>query len=284
ETVREELTNRLADVLGPSEAAALVQRLETSVVQPAQILELLDELQALSTKIPRAAIEALPELDRRAGSSRIILWLDLGMALAESSGATALRYFKESPLVLGVIGDPGQQRSVLAVGLELAEYDANVSWEYLKTSPQIVTAVPADELPRWLELGVELMQTDIVVGLEYIRQIPALAPVLPSERVREWLTFGLKLIAPNAFGKPDYFGTMEYLRTSPSILGDIEASLRGHVLSVGIPLASQAPAAGIAWLAESPTLLRALPSQPWRLKMLQYGALLAERDPDAALA
>ena len=282
--IREQLTNRLADELGPSGAAMLIGRLETVAVQPGQVLELLDELEAVSAKVARAAISALPELDRRAGCSQVVSWLDLGVALAEASGATALKYFKDSPLILGVIDDSNHQRSVLAIGLELAECDANVSLEYLKTSPHIVTAVPADQVPRWLEIGVELTQTDLVVGLEYIRQIPILAPVLPWEGVRDWLAFGMKLIAPNAFGKPDYLGTMEYLRTSPAILGDIEAPLRSHVISVGSQLASHTPATGIAWLAESPALLRALPSSPWRVKLLQYGGLLAEQDPEAALA
>jgi Mg-chelatase subunit ChlD len=250
----------------------------------APILALLDELEAVSAKITRAAIDALPELDRRAGCAQVISWLDLGVALAEASGATALRYFKDSPLILGVIGDSHHQRSVLTVGLDLAECDANVCLEYLKTSPQIVTVVPSDQIPRWLAIGVELVQTDLVVGLEYIRQIPALAPVLPSEGVRDWLAFGMKLVAPNALGKPDYLGTMEYLRTSPAILGDIEAPLRSQVISVGILLASHSPSAGISWLAEAPTLLRALPSSSWRLKMLQYGGLLGDHDPEAALS
>src|SRR6476659_6293302 len=224
--VREQLTNRLADELGPSGAAVLVGRLESLAVQPGQVWELLDELEVVAAKVARAAISALPELDRRAGCSQVVSWLDLGVALAEASGATALKYFKDTPLILGIIENGEQRRSVLAVGLELAEYDANVSCEYLKTSPQIVTAVPADQLPRWLEIGVDLTQTDLVVGLEYIRQIPALAQVLPWEEVRESLAFGQKLIATNAFGKPDYLGTMEYLRTSPAILGDIDAPLR----------------------------------------------------------
>ena len=282
--IQEQLTNRLGDELGPAVAAGLVGQLETLAVQPGQVLELLEELEGVSAKVARAAISALPELDRRAGCSQVLSWLDLGVVLAEASGATALKYFKDSPLILGVIADSNHQRSVLAVGLELAECDANVSWEYLKTSPPIVTAVPADLVPRWLEIGVELTQTDLVVGLEYIRQIPLLAPVLPWEAVRDWLAFGLKLIAPNAFGKPDYLGTIEFLRTSPAILGDIEAPLRSHVISVGSQLASHTPATGIAWLAESPVLLRALPSSPWRVKLLQYGGLLAEQDPEAALA
>jgi nitric oxide reductase NorD protein len=279
-----QLTNRLAGELGPTAAATLVLQLEASGVPPAPVLALLHELEAVSAKIARAAVEALPELHRRAGCSQLVSWLDVGVALAESSGATALKYFKDSPLILGVIGDSVQQRSVLAVGLELAEYDANVSWEYLKASPRIVTVVPANDLPRWLEIGVELTQSDPVIGLEYIRQIPALAPVLPWDAVRGWVAFGMKLVTPNTLGKPDYLGTMEFLRTSPAILGDIEAPLRAHVVSVGTLLASYAPAAGIAWLAESPALLRALPSPPWRLKMLQYGALLAEQDPEAALS
>ena len=275
--IREQLTNRLADELGASGAAVLVGRLEILAVQPGQVLELLDELEEVSAKVARAAISALPELDRRAGCSQVVSWLDLGVALAEASGATALKYFKDSPLILGVIADSTTSVPVLAVGLELAECDANVSWEYLKTSPRIVTDVPADQVPRWLEIGVELTQTDLVVGLEYIRQIPILVPVLPWEGVRDWLAFGMELIAPNTVGNPDYLGTMEYLRTSPAILGDIEAPLRSHVISVGSQLASHTPATGIAWLAESPALLRALPSSPWRVKLLQYGGLLANR-------
>jgi Mg-chelatase subunit ChlD len=282
--VREQLTNRLADQLGTPGAASWIARLESAGLTLSLVLALLDDLEAVSLKVAHAAIEALPELDRRAGCSQINLWLDLGVALSESSGATALRYFKESPVILGVIGDDALQRSVLMVALELAEDDANVSWEYLKASAQIVNAVPADQLPHWLDIGVELTKTDLVVGLEYIRQIPALAPVLLWEQVRDWLAFGMKLIAPNAFGKPDYLGTMEYLRTSPAILGDIEAPLRSQVIALGILLASHAPATGIAWLAESPALLRALPSSSWRLKMLQYGVLLAEQDAEAALS
>lgn len=282
--VHEQLTNRLADELDRAAAAALVGRFQTSGIQPAAVLTLLDELEAASGKVARAAIDALAELDRRAGCSILIPWLDLGVALAESSGATALKYFKDSPLLMGVIDGDDERRRVLAVGLELAEDDANVSWEYLKTSPHILSAVPADQLRHWLEIAVEVAQSDVVVGLEYIRQIPALAPLLPWEGARDWLDFGMKLVTPNDFGKPDYLGTMEYLRTSPSILADMEAPLRTQVISVGRVLAAHDAAIAIAWFAESPVLLRALPSQSWGLKVMQYGALLAERDADAALS
>ncbi len=280
----DQLASRLADTLGADSATAFVERLSASGSQPAAVLALLDELEGISAKILGAALDALPELDRRAGCAQTVSWLDLGVALAESSGATALKYFKDSPLVLGLVEQPDKQAHVLAIGLELAEQDANVSWEFFKVAPQIVMAVPHDELPAWLEIGLELTEVNPVVGLEYIKQVPALAAVLALSDVRGWLSFGMKLITPNALGKPDYLPTMEFLRTSPTILEDVEAAFRSQVISLGARLADHAPEAGIAWLAEAPALLRLVPSSAWRTKLLQYGSLLAEQDAEAALS
>ena len=97
------LIDRLTGELGAATAEALVARLTGTAVQPdtaAVVLTLLDELEEVSAKAACAAIEALPELDRRAGLSQVMSWLDLGVALAESSGATALKYFKDSPIRL----------------------------------------------------------------------------------------------------------------------------------------------------------------------------------------
>ena len=282
------LIGRLAEELGGPAAEQLVARLARIGSQPkpvAAVLTLLGELEEISAKAACAAIEALPELERRAGLLQVLPWLDLGVALAESSGATALKYFKDSPLILGVIEQADARAAVLAMGLEMAEQDANVTLEYLRTAPHILAAIPSEQLRPWLEISVELTQVDVVVGLEYIRQIPKLAPVLPLSEVRGWLSFGMKLIAPNTLGKPDYIATMEFLRTSPAILGDIEhLSVRPKVVALGAALAERAPESGIAWLAESPRLLRALPSEDWQVKVLQYGALLVEKDAEATLS
>jgi len=283
--VQDRLTSRLTDELGQATASQLVSSLSQDRETVAAVLTLLDELQEISPKAASAAIEALPALDRRAGLSPVVAWLDLGVALAESSGATALKYFKNSPLILGVIESAEGRSTALTTGLELAERDANVALEYFRTAPQILAAVPSEQLKLWLETGVELAQVDVVVGLEYIRQIPALAPVLSPQDVRPWIAFGMKLIAPNTIGKPDYLATMEFLRTSPAILGDIEhPPVRSRAIALGALLAERSPEAGIAWLAEAPRTLRAIPSLDWQVKVLQYGALLAERDAEAARA
>ncbi len=284
--LQDQLQHRLADELGDSVSARLLERLSQTESRPyAAVLALLDELEALSGKAARAAIEALPELDRRTGLALVTSWLDLGVALAESSGATALKYFKDSPLVLGIIEQPESQAAVLEVGLEMADQDANVTLEYVRTAPRILAAVPCRDLKPWLEISVELTGVDVVVGLEYIRQIPALAPVLPLDEIRGWLSFGMKLIVPNTLGKPDYIGTLEFLRTSPAILGDIDdLSVRRHVVTLGALVADRSPESGIAWLGEAPRLIRMLPSPDWQTKVLQYGLLLGEKDAQATLS
>lgn len=284
-SIQARLVARLAEEIGASTAEALVAQLAAweGTAKPVEaVLALLQELNDMSGKVAAAAIEALPELNRRAGLGQVVAWLDVGIALAESSGATALKFFKDSPLILGVVEQADARQAALQVALELAEQDANVTLEYLRTAPQILTVVPPQEVASWLEIGVELTSVNVVVGLEYIRQIHAIAPVLPLSDVRSWVAFGMKLIRPNAIGKPDYIGTIEFLRTSPAILGDIESpSLRPKVLELGAMLADRSAEAGIAWLAEAPRLLRRLPTTDWQVRMLQYGGLLAERDAEA---
>jgi nitric oxide reductase activation protein len=284
----QQLIDKLAEELGPATAQHLVARLVETAEKPNQVegvLLLLDELEEISSKVACAAIEAFPNLQQRGRLGDAVAWLDLGIALAESSGAIGLKFFKESPLVLGLIESPSARSVVLNTALELAEQDANVALEFLRVSPEVVTVVQPDQMGIWLEIGFALAQVDFVVALEYIRQIPAVARVLPIQEARAWATFGLKLISQNSFGKTDYFGTIEFLRTSPLILGDLDdQSVRAKVITVGSLLAEHDPGAGIAWLSESPRLLRVVPNEGWRLKVLQYGALLAERDAETALA
>ncbi|MDH4301759.1 MAG: hypothetical protein OEV51_06755, partial [Nitrospira sp.] len=286
-SIRQILHQRLVPEVGAAVAETLVTRLPQATGKPnteARVLTLLEELHELSGKTAIAAMAALPELDRRARLGDILLWLDLGVALAESSGASALKYFKDSPLVLGLIESADTRSEVLTIGLEVAEQDANVALEYIRHAPQILSDVPTIQLRPWLDIGIELTQINVVVGLEFIRQISKLASVLPLESVRDWATVGMKLIVPNSLGKPDYVATMEFLRTSPAILSHIEhPAVRTKVVSLCRLLAEHSPESGITWLAESPDLLRAVPSVEWQIKLLQYGSLLAEKHAEATM-
>ncbi|MDE3018022.1 MAG: hypothetical protein KGI53_03295 [Nitrospirota bacterium] len=280
----ERLRSRLSGTLDRSVAADMVAKLEGAGSVPA-VLSLFDELADASAKATQAAIEALPELDRRGALGSVVPWLDLGVALAGSSGAVAMKYFKESPLLLGLIETEPARRQALDLALELADSDVNVALELIRQAPELLAVLPAERWPAWAGVGVELARMDFVLGIEFFRQSPALAAVLPLEQVRAWVGFGMKLIQQNSLGKTDYVGTLEFFRTSPMILGDVpEPAVRGLVVQMGSVLADRAPEAAIAFLAESPALLRRMPTEAWRLRCLQYGLLVGERDAESALA
>jgi hypothetical protein len=142
ENAREQLIGRLAEILGPAMAEGLVAALPQSA-QIQAILVLLGELGGVSSKVVQAAIETLPELHRRDRLGDAVSWLEVCLALAESSGASALKYLKESPLLLSLVDQAEARSSILGTALELAEQDANVTLEYLRTAPQILAVVPS---------------------------------------------------------------------------------------------------------------------------------------------
>ncbi|TLY29583.1 MAG: VWA domain-containing protein [Nitrospirae bacterium] len=284
----ERLIARLAGHLGQSIAVDFIEAMVQATGRsdlPATVIEVLDELQGASSKAAQGAMEALPELRRRVGLELVVPWLDLGVALAGSSGTAAMKYVKESPLILGLIQPIATQARVLTLALELADSDPNVALDFFRKAPELLTALQIDELGAWAEVGVELARFDYVLGIEFFRQSPAVARVIPLEQVRDWVRFGMKLITQNSLGKPDYLGTLEFFRTSAAILGDVqEGAVRKQVIAVGSVLADRDPKSAISFLAESPTVLRRVPSAGWQLRLLQYGALVAERDAEAALA
>lgn len=284
---QQQLFDRFAVQLGADQAAAVVHAIVKLVPRHDAVdgvLVLLDELTEQAPKAARSAIDALAEMQRRGVLAEILIWLDLGVAIASDSGALALRFFKESPLLLGLL-EPSTRQAVLETGLELADRSANVAVEFIRIAPESVGVLPSADWSAWMDLACELAETDFALAVEYIRQIPSVAHVLSLEGVHPWVRFGTKLIVENSLGKPDYLGALEFFRTSPAILRDIpERTQRNDVIRLGAQMAERSPEAAIAALSEAPAILRRLPSEDWRMQVLRYGLLVAERDAETALA
>ena len=286
QSVPEQLAARLTQGqgqgLGQAEAAQLSSAMER-MDRAAAVLALLDELREVSAKAAAGAIDALPELQRRGCLSDVVAWLDLGVALAESSGAAALKYWKDSPMVVALL-EPALRGPVLALALELAEDDPNVALEFFRRAPELLTLLPPSDLRAWAEACAELAKVEYVLGIELVRQVPAVAQALPLDLVRPWIRFGMKLVTQNSLGKTDYVGTLEFFRTSPAILSDVAGPVRAGVIDVGSVVADRSPQLAIDFLAEAPALLRRLPSDEWRFKVMRYAPLVAERDAEAAVS
>ncbi len=282
ELSKQRLYGRVAEVLDPATAAELIDDLaRTPHVLAATAL--LDELREISPKVMRAVIAAMPDLRARAGLGEASTWLDLCVALAESSGATALKFVKESPWLLAMIEDHDRRLRMLRLALELAERDANVAVEFFRVSPELARLVVGDDLVRWTDIGLELTDRDYVLGLEFFRESPRIAQVVPLEDVRAWIEFGLRLISVNQFGKTDYFATLEYLRTSPRLLQDVQdESCRRWIVQLGTAIAGQDPQLAVEVLAEAPALFLRIEDPEWRRRMLQLALLVADRDAVSA--
>lgn len=286
--LKKELLAIFGNRLSQEAAGEVTQLLEEAGVA-AQVLELLSELQDSSAKLTGGAIEALPEVLRRCDPHTVVLWLDLAIALAALSGAVTLKYLRESPRILGVLDTPALRQHVLAVALEVAdrdsEYAANCAFEFFRKTPELLFADPAIDLAGWAEVGQELTEWNQVLGIEFFRECANVADVLPLDEVRPWVAFGMKLITQNSLGKPDYIGILEFFRTSPSLLKEIEAmDVRPRVVALGSTLADRSPETALTFLGEIPLLMKALPTKEWQTTVLQYGGLLAERDAEVTLA
>ena len=254
-----------------------------------RLYDLLLELQDLSSKIASEAVWVIPDFVRRCGFDVVVPWLDLGIGLTQSSGALGLRYFKESPLILGVVDQQDHRAQLLALALELTddhfEVAPNCAFEFFKKAPELLLEVPISELGFWAEIGMELSRWDYVLGKEFFLESPSIAKVLVKDQVRDWVSFGMKLVTQNSLGKPDYVGTLEFFRSSPALLNEIpEPEVRPWVVSLGSVLAGHSPQQAITFLAQAPSLLGMLPSGEWRLKVLKYGLLVADRDAEVTLA
>ena len=253
------------------------------------VFELLTELGGISLKVQSEALRGLGELSRRGCVSIAVSWLDLGITLAQASGALGLRYFKESPLIIEFLGSSPKTQEVLSQLMELADRPVQTSpqcvYEFFKVLPQFPKEISMSELQQWASLGLDLAEWNYVLGNEFFRESPAIQKAIPLEMAREWVTFGIKLMVPNSLGKPDYVGTLEFFRSSPTLFKELpEPEIKRKVIELGVALAEGDPEQAVKFLAEVPEILARIPSEEWKKRALKFGLLIADRDGEATLA
>ncbi|MDT3778438.1 VWA domain-containing protein [Nitrospira sp. MA-1] len=287
-TPKDELHELLVDRLD----ATTAQGLDEQLVDPrlrVPILELLIELKEISSKIQGEAVWALGELNRKGCVASVIPWLDLGITFAQASGALGLRYFKESPMILGILEGESNRDALLAHVLELAdgsnEAAPQCAYEWFKVLPQLCGEMAIPELQEWARLGIDLSEWNYVLGNEFFRECPSIARAVPLESARSWIGFGMKLMVQNSLGKPDYIGTLEFFRTSPSLFLEFnDANVKQRVIDLGTRLADHSPEQAIAFLAKATEVLPGVSTVEWKIRILKFGLLVADRDPEATLA
>ncbi|WP_342349594.1 VWA domain-containing protein [uncultured Nitrospira sp.] len=287
-TPKDEFHELLVDRLDATTAHSLDEQLRDPRLR-VPVLELLIELQEISSKIQSEAVWSLGELNRKGCLASVIPWLDLGITFAQASGALGLRYFKESPMILGFLEGESNRDELLAHVLELAdgsnEAAPQCAYEWFKVLPQVCGEMAIPELQEWARLGMDLSEWNYVLGNEFFRECPSIARAVPLESAKSWIGFGMKLMVQNSFGKPDYIGTLEFFRTSPSLFLEFnDANVKQRVIDLGSRLADHSPEQAIVFLAKATEDLARVSTVEWKIRILQFGLLVADRDPEATLA
>src|SRR3989449_4068718 len=283
DSIVNKLTAFLADDLERMAAAKLAGQL-AEVGRAAAALELLTELREGSRKVASAAVEALPAVVALLPGEAVVTWIDLAVSLNVQSGAASIKFCKESPELLRAL-EVAIAGPALAMALELAEQDANLAVEGFRQAVGVAAAAGVETLPMWAQIGADLAKLDYVLGMEYLRRGPEILKVLSSEDLKAWASVSVKLVTPNSLGKPDYMAALVFFRTSPALLGDLATpAVRRQVLALGGVLADHSPEQAVGFLGEALGWLRRIRDPQWQERVLQYGALIAERDAAAALA
>jgi nitric oxide reductase NorD protein len=278
-----EFTAFFAEFVGPDEARALARRFATALNANA-LLALLSELRDRSRKVTVLAIEMLPALVDILHEPELLLWIDLAISLTERSGATAMKYCGESEAILRVL--PSADRAaVLRTALELADQDGPLALEGLRQAGGVSAMMGMEALSIWARIGSDLARCDYVIGVEYFRRSAEALAVVSLDDLKAWASVSLKLVTTNSLGKPDYVGALTYMRTSAVLLAELPThAVRRRLVALANGLADRAPERAIELLGEAPGLLLPISTPEWQERVLQYGMLVADKDPDAALA
>ena len=287
-TPKDELHELLVDRLDATTAHGLDEQLADPRLR-VPVLELLIELKEISSKIQGEAIWALGEVYRKRCLGSAIPWLDLGITFAQASGALGLRYFKESPMILGFLEKESNRDEWLAHVLELAdgsnEAAPQCAYEWFKVLPQLCGEIALSEIREWARLGMELAEWNYVLGNEFFRECPSIAKAIPLGSAKSWIGFGMKLMVQNSLGKPDYIGTLEFFRASPSLFLEIhDENVKQGVIDLGTNLADHSPEQAVVFLSKAPEVLARVSTVEWKIRILKFGLLVADRDPEATLA
>ncbi|MCA9479648.1 MAG: hypothetical protein KC545_04740, partial [Nitrospira sp.] len=148
------LQNLFLDHIDPKTAKEVLEGL-SGMQEQSQVCELLEELLDISSKVQGEAIRGLGELQRNQAMSSVVPWLDLGITLAQASGALGLRYFKESPYILGLWGNSSRTNVLVQVVLDLADHSLETApqcaYEFLKAISGFSESVSIEEIRQWAD-------------------------------------------------------------------------------------------------------------------------------------
>jgi len=116
----------------------------------------------------RSYLEKGPSLLAHVYPLQRVRFLGLARNLARREGRQAFAYFAEAARALGQV-DPELHSQLLALAEQLLERSPVASFEFLKSTPEVVTRIPLEVLPLWHTEGTRLLESNLEGGEAYFR-------------------------------------------------------------------------------------------------------------------
>ncbi|HET6371289.1 MAG TPA: VWA domain-containing protein, partial [Nitrospiria bacterium] len=181
-------------------------------------------------------------------SSLVAAWVGIGIEVAKKSGASGVRFFRESPaLLLSSFRSP-HGRNLLPAVHRVVEVEPALALESLKAGSELLNA--AVSLEAWVDAGLSLAAREYTLGVEYFRITPALLRFIPVDELSRWVEVGLHLAEGTR-----YFDTLVFYRLSPELFQQTPELLRPKLLTLLWMIGRDAPAEVVPLFKEAPDLL-----------------------------
>ena len=227
---------------------------------------LLVELQEVSARSWEACHHSLPAAREQCDGEVMRLWIDLGIEIALGSGATGIRYFKESLAAVVSLEKREHRKRMLTAAIQLVGADEDVEgWgaylalECVRSAPEAVSVVAEANLDDWVAIGTDLGRWNALAAAEYFRESPMALRVLPFGWLKRWVECGVKLVTQNTIDDFDCLLTLEFFRTTPRILSEIPAlKTRMRVLECGSLVADRSPHVAMEFMKHAPKAVAAI--------------------------
>jgi len=146
------------------------------------------ELKGFGASLPDDFNAALTTLESRLGADELEQWAQDGVTLANASlrsWEASAEYFRASPRVIDALG-PARAHEWVVIAQRLSDSSSLMAAAFLKSTPDALVTLPADDLEAWAKQGERLCKGNwksIALSALYFQVSPALLQHLPLTSV-----------------------------------------------------------------------------------------------------
>lgn len=204
-----------------------------------------------SAPLGAAFLKAAPLVIAAVGPTHVRQWADLGRRLYKGnwkSSAIAGQFFEQSPAVFSVLR-PGQAARLVLFIDELSRHSYELATACLRSSPEVLLQLPAEDRIPFLTFGVELAQTSWAdCRLYFERGVHLLEQVHAPVRERYLLLAAQVARGPNR-------SVFQHFEAGAVALSDVAPETHQRIIELSERLAPYSPYAAMDFVTNVPQVL-----------------------------